>query len=133
MSSELNRLFDAARRELLDGEPSVDKLLRLGQLLLRVSAEQVDVSFAEFHNFAGRFPYSQDCDFGALILEYLADTEAAHERTPRLYREALWRARWCATGATSAGEGYARIEHVDRLLDKLKDATNAVRVSSDSS
>lgn len=73
---------------------------------------------AEFHNCAGRLPYFQDCDIGALVLEAAADAANDPELRSFLYDAARLRAIWCAQGATARGEGVARMAHVDRLEGK---------------
>jgi len=120
--NSLTQQYEASRREMKKGGLPVDALERLASLLLRVDEKQKDVSFAEFHNLAGRFPYCGDSDFGALVLEREADLNGSGPTKTRMYREAMWRARWCATGATAGGEGYARMIDVERLMEKSKEA-----------
>ena len=119
----LNEHINKAERELTEMGYAVDQVLKLGNVLCRVEGENLDSSFAEFHNAAGRLPYAQDSDFGGLVLEKLGDTEAARERRQRLYREARWRAMWCAQNATSGGEGIARSQDIQRLTEKEKACT----------
>lgn len=114
--------YDHVRKSLHCSGLDTEHLEKLANLLLRVDRQHHDISFAEFHNFAGRFPYTHDSDLGALILEREADLNAAGELKARLYREAMWRARWCAQAASAGGEGLARVDDVDRLMGKIKDA-----------
>jgi hypothetical protein len=120
--NSLSQQYEASRREMKSEGLPVDALERLASLLLRVDEKQKDVSFAEFHNLAGRFPYCGDSDFGALVLEREADLNGSGPTKTRMYREAMWRARWCAAGATAGGEGYARMVDVERLMEKSKEA-----------
>jgi hypothetical protein len=120
--NSLTQQYEASRKEMKKEGLPVDALERLASLLLRVDEKQKDVSFAEFHNLAGRFPYCGDSDFGALVLEREADLNGSGPTKTRMYREAMWRARWCATGATAGGEGYARMMDVERLMEKSKEA-----------
>lgn len=120
--TNLSQQFENVRKSLQTDGHDTQHLEKIANLLLRVDRQHRDVSFAEFHNIAGRLPYTSDSDFGALILEREADLNATGELKARLYREAMWRARWCAQAATAGGEGLARIEDVDRLMSKTKEA-----------
>ena len=100
-------------------------LTQLASMFTRIAAGQHDMLFAEFHNFAGRFPYAGDSDIGALILEREADDTATGALRARLYREAMWRAIWCAQASTAGGEGLARSIDVDRLTAKTTEAEQA--------
>ena len=80
---------------------------------------------AQFHNAAGRLQYVDDCDFGALVLECVADSlvgfgQIHQELQTWLYTEAIFRARMCAQAATAGGEGIARAQHLKRLEEKLQ-------------
>lgn len=97
----------------------------LGWLFPRLNQEQRREWAAQFHNAAGRLPYVDDCDFGALVLECVADTivgfgEMKAEVQRFLYTEAIFRAGWCAQFATSGGEGMARSQHLRRLEEKQR-------------
>jgi hypothetical protein len=81
--------------------------------------EQQRINMAEFHNCAGRLPYYQDSDIGALVLEAAADASSDEQIRSLLYGEARLRAIWCAQGATAGGEGIARMMHVKRLEQKF--------------
>ena len=120
--TDLSQHYEHVCKSLHAAGHDTKHLEKLANLLLRVDRQHHDVSFAEFHNYAGRLPYISDSDFGALILEREADLNAAGHLKVRLYREAMWRARWCAQAATAGGEGLARIEGVDRLMSKIKEA-----------
>lgn len=99
----------------------VNHLVTFASMIPRLQySEELDEAIAEFHNMAGRFPYWQDSDIGSLILESLADELSPAQLSNRLYREAFYRAKWCAAAATSGGEGLARSMDLDRLSNKLK-------------
>jgi hypothetical protein len=123
--TDLSKHYEHARTSLRERGYDIDHLEKLASLLIRIDQQHLDVSFAEFHNFAGRLPYAGDSDFGALILEREADLTATGHLKVRLYREAMWRARWCAQAATAGGEGLARIEEVDRLMTIIQEAQQA--------
>ena len=98
----------------------VNHLVKFASLIPRLQDSQLDEVIAEFHNIAGRFPYWQDSDIGSLILESLADEIVPGPLTKRLYKEAMYRSKWCAAAATSGGEGLARSTDLNRLTNKLK-------------
>ncbi len=93
----------------------------------RAISDQHREMAAQFHNAAGKLPYVDDCDFGALVLECVADSvfgwsEIRTELQRWLYTEAAFRARLCAQAATAGGEGIARAQHLRRIEEKLKNA-----------
>jgi len=116
----MNKTIEKAKAELLPQGYDVNHLEKFAVMIPRLEDSQVDETLAEFHNLAGRFPYWQDSDIGSLILESLADEIAPAPLSNRLYKEAMYRARWCAAAATSGSEGLARSIDVKRLSDKLK-------------
>jgi hypothetical protein len=118
----LNQQIDDARRALQNAGHDTTHVEKLADVICRLDRRHYDVSFAEFHNYAGRLPYVADSDFGALVLEREADVNATGSLKARFYREAMWRARWCAQSASAGGEGLARIEAVDRLMTKINEA-----------
>ena len=120
--TDLSQHYEHVRKSLHKDGYDTTHLENLASLFGRIDQQQHDVSFAEFHNIAGKLPYVSDSDFGALILEREADLNATCPLKPRLYREAMWRARWCAQAASAGGEGLARIEDVDRLMNKIQEA-----------
>ena len=127
MTMNLNNHFDRTINELETGGHRLDYILKLGEMLRRVKSHQIDESFAEFHNAAGKLPFAQDSDLGALLLEKMGDEESLPEIKERFYREACWRAIWCAKSATSGGEGLARSEDVKRLKIKETECTTISR------
>lgn len=96
-------------------------LLVLANLIPRLPDSQLNEAFAEFHNIAGRLPYWNDSDVGALILESVSDGIPPSAVQKRIYKEAFYRAKWCATSSTSGGEGLARSRHVKRLSSKVRE------------
>jgi hypothetical protein len=120
--TDITQHYEQVRRSLHASGHETEHLEKLAGLLHRMDRQHHDASFAEFHNLAGRLPYVSDSDFGALVLEREADLNAEGTLRSRLYREAMWRARWCAQAATAGGEGLARIQDVDRLMNKSKQA-----------
>ena len=65
-------------------------------------------------------PMGPDADFGALILEALGDECSDPAQKRRLYAAAQLRAEGYASGATSGGEGMARMIRVHRVEAKLR-------------
>lgn len=98
----------------------VRHLERFAEMLTRTSRDQRRAMMSEFHNCAGRLPYFQDRDIGALILEATADAITDTGLRLFLYTEARLRATWCAQGATAGGEGTARDRHIQELDDKIR-------------
>src|SRR6267142_4621983 len=84
-------------------------LEQFANLFLRTSQDQRRSMVAQFHSCAGRFPYVNDSDYGALVLEVVADSAEKSELRTWLYTEARIRAALCASGATGSGEGMARM------------------------
>ena len=117
---DINKHFESVKKSLQDDGFDVTYLEQLGSVLTKVAEQSRDVAFAEFHNHAGKYPIKNDSDVGALILEREADLNAREPLKMRLYREASWRAKWCATSATSGSEALARSNDIERLLNKLK-------------
>jgi hypothetical protein len=115
VASELHQAEGDLKREGRD----VSMLRRLGGAMPRVSGESLESAIAEFHNFAGQFPYWADCDVGALVLEDVADGMPPGPRRALLYRHAMYRAQWCASAATAGSEGIARSRHLERARAKL--------------
>lgn len=116
----MNEEIEKAKAEFGPQGHDVNHLVKFASMIPRLQDSQLDEVIAEFHNIAGRFPYWQDSDIGSLILESLADEIAPAPLSKRLYKEAMYRAKWCAAAATSGGEGLARSTDLHRLSDKLK-------------
>ena|SRR5579871_4079054 len=112
-------LLEEARRDLRRERVETDYLVRFVEVLPNLlDKSQLESSIAEFHNLAGRLPYWQDYDVGALILESVADSLSDGDEKKLFYRHALYRARWCASCASAGGEGLARMFHVTELQKK---------------
>jgi len=102
-----------------EGYP-VDHLQKYGSMLPQVVVQQRDSAFAEFHKLADKVPPHENVDVGALILECIADSETRADFRARLYEEAIRRAEWCVSLATTAGEEYPGSRHLERLREKQK-------------
>ena len=115
-SEFLSGYMDALRRMGADPEP----LAQQAEALTRVSDAEFDAAVRAFHAAADRGPNApaQDADYGALLLEVLGDECADPQRKAALYDHASQRAAAFAAGATSGGEGLARMIDVDRLAKK---------------
>lgn len=92
-------------------------------MLPRISNESIKELLARIHNEAGKFPYVWDVDFGALLLETVAEEITEKEIKKTILENAFWRAQWCASCATAGGEGLARSVHVKEIEEKLKKNT----------
>jgi hypothetical protein len=94
----------------------------LASMFSRTSKDQHRELAAEFHDCAGRLPYLHDCDFGALILEDIADSIDDASLRVWILTEAFFRAKWCIQGASAGGESISRSRHYSRIEEKLKNA-----------
>ncbi len=115
VTSELNQAETDLKREGRD----ISMLRRVGAAIPRIAEQGLESALAQFHNFAGQFPYWADCDLGALILEEVADNMPSGPKRSVLYQHATYRAEWCASAATAGGEGIARSQHLARVRQKL--------------
>lgn len=113
---KINHIKTKLSNECLD----LDVLVQLANIVARVSSSDIDDLFAQFHNHAGRFPYVDDEDVGAVILQLTAFKTNDIGLKKRLFKEAVRRAGWCAQCATSGGEGESRKQHLFELLNQLK-------------
>jgi len=117
------QLLDQALRHCRQQGCQVDHLLRFVEAIPRLlDKSQLESSIAEFHNSAGRLPYWQDYDIGALILECAADQLETGKEKDLFYQHAIYRAQWCASGSSGSGEGMARIQHVHQIQKKKNGA-----------
>lgn len=98
----------------------LDVLIELGSIISRVQLCDIDDLFAQFHNQAGRLPYIDDEDVGAVILQFTAFETDDIGLKKRFFEEAIRRASWCAQGASSGGEGESRKRHLFELVNQLK-------------
>lgn len=120
MQHDAWQLMEEAKRDLRMRGGGVFELLKLVETWPRVADHaSYESEFARFHHLAGRLPDWQDYDFGALVLEAYGDQLPTSELKQYCYRHALYRARWLASAASSAGEGMARIQHAEILEKKM--------------
>lgn len=96
------------------------RLESLASMFTRVSRDQFRELAAQVHDCAGKLPYVDDCDYGALVLESVSDTAASAELRLWMLTEARFRALWCVQGATAGGEAIARGQHLKRLDEKIQ-------------
>src|SRR3954453_7027896 len=90
----------------------------LASMFAQTSRDQHRELAAQFHDCAGKLPYIDDCDFGALVLESAADAVADGELRAFLLSEARFRALWCVQAATAGGEANARALHLRRIDER---------------
>jgi len=95
-------------------------LQSLASMFIRTSRAQQRELVAQFHDCAGKLPYVEDCDFGALVLEGAAEAATDSELRAYLLTEARFRAIWCVQAATAGGEAIARAVHLRRLEERLQ-------------
>lgn len=99
----------------------VDMLLNLASMFERLTYKDgMDDLVAQFHNYAGQYPFINDRDFGALVLEVTATNLEDLSLKKRLIKEAIYRASWCAQAAFTGCEASFRAQHLYRLKDYLK-------------
>lgn len=93
----------------------------LAGMFTRVGGDQFRELAAQVHDCAGKLPYVDDCDYGALVLESVSETAASAELRLWILTEARFRALWCVQGATAGGEAIARGQHLKRLEEKIRE------------
>ena len=109
-----------------DHRQLVAHLETLAGMFTRVSRDQFRELSAQVHNCAGKLPYVDDCDYGALVLESVSDSAASAELRLWILTEARFRALWCVQGATAGGEVIARGQHLDRLDKKIQSCRSSL-------
>lgn len=115
-SEQLNQIIS----KLQNDNYQIDILLNIASMFERLTDKDViDELVAQFHNHAGHYPFIDDVDFGAMILEITATNVSDLNLKKRLINEAIYRARWCAQAATSGGEGLCRKRHISKLENYL--------------
>lgn len=67
----------------------------LASMFARTSRGKHRELVAQFHDCAGKLPYVNDCDFGALVLESAPSAVEDDEVRAFLLSEARFRATWC--------------------------------------
>lgn len=106
---------------------NVDFLLNLASMFDRLEDKSgINELISQFHNVAGTIPFINDRDFGALLLELKAIETKDINLKKRLLIEGLYRASWCAQGATSGSEGIARSTHLKRLEHQLQNLLDSL-------
>jgi hypothetical protein len=73
---------------------------------------------------ADGLPWPADRDYGALALEDAARTVVDGQLRLDLLAIALRRAAWCASCATSGGEGTSRVRHVHDIEAAMRETGN---------
>lgn len=116
MEEVQNDIFDAARLIAAMGcsVKALDSYFRRLKSKRTISVSDLN----DFSRLASDLPYGNDCDYGALLLEAESDRRCGNDKAI-LLDAALERARFCASAATSGGEGLARMIHVQRLENKI--------------
>jgi len=79
---------------------------------------QAEENYSVFEAEAEKLPWPWDHDFGALVLQKHA-IGASNEVAKFMLSQAIKCAQWCATCATSGGEGLARASHMKELEIEL--------------
>lgn len=108
------------RAHLAERNVSTEALDRLARRLEDAPAKERDALLRQFHEAADAYPAVWDTDYGAALLEARGDACTDADLALRLYRAAAKRARSFAAGATSGGEGMARMLAVRRLSAKIE-------------
>ena len=116
------RLVTQTFQERWDYRALAAHLESLVSVFARTSRDQHRELIAQFHDCAGKLPYVDDCDFGALVLEDAADAVTDSELREFLLSEARFRATWCVQAATAGGEAIARSVHLRRLDERIQKA-----------
>jgi hypothetical protein len=88
------------------------------KLASSLTLEKVIDLYPEFEDEAEKLPWPQDRDFGALVLQSVS-VSAPNNIATFMLSKAKDRAHWCASCATSGGEGLARAEHIKELESEL--------------
>lgn len=88
-------------------------------LVLAKNLHEANEIYINFEVEAERLPWPQDNDFGALVLQFACTKTVNIDVRKFMLSKALARAQWCATCATSGGEGISRMQHVNELKNEL--------------
>ena len=107
------------RRAGVDPLPLAEQASRLADL----PGDSLKQAVKEFSVAANGYFSAADSDYGALLLESLADATEDPTRKRVLYEEAAARASIFASWATSGSEGMARSVDVERIAAKLAATT----------
>lgn len=114
-SADLARYQEALAAQGIDPLP----LAREADSLELLSAGELEQALRSFDTSANRVLSVWDSDYGALLLEALADRCAEPGRKVTFYEAALARAAVFTSWATAGGEALARKMDVDRIDGKL--------------
>ncbi len=99
----------------------IDFIVSLASMIARLSDNDgMNELIAQFHNHAGKLPYVNNQDIGALVLEMTAQEIKDAVIKKRLLVEANYRAGWCLQAACAPGEAEARKPHVARISNLIK-------------
>jgi hypothetical protein len=79
---------------------------------------EAEAAYSSFEEEAEKLPWPWDHDFGALVLQREA-SKASKNIAKFMLSKAINRAQWCASCATSGGEGLARASHMKELESEL--------------
>ena len=118
-----------AQRSLAHQVPLTALLDQIATMFERTSSNEHNEIVAQFHNVAGPLPYADDSDYGALLLEFTADSLNDVSLAKRLYQEAFYRASWCVHAATAGGESLARSRDCQRIGAKLHHSDDTPNVA----
>lgn len=112
---KLQHTGEALRKQGCSTE-EVDRLVT--RITVAPSAQVAQSLLAQLEPEANKLGWPYDRDYSALALQKAAP-EALPEVRRKMLQFALGRAEWCASCATSGGEGLARYEHVRELAALL--------------
>jgi hypothetical protein len=129
MPANPNGRLASAREALAHVSQQTALLAQFASMFGRMLPDQHDELVAQFHNLAGRLPYVEDSDYGALLLEATADALQDSSLARRLYREAFYRARWCVQAATAGGEMIARSSDLSRIESKFRTQNDRIQTA----
>ena len=113
-------VYNRTEKKILEHGIDLKNLKALVSNLTNCSnATEAQLLLRDFKTVADDLPWPQDHDFGALILQNNYDKAQNKDISRLMLVAACERARWCATCATSGGEGLARSEHLKELEHEL--------------
>ncbi len=122
LQEAIDRLAAETSQQRWDYRALAAHLESLASMFARTSRDQHREIVAQFHDCAGKLPYIDDCDFGALVLENAANAVADGELRALLLCEARFRASWCVQSSTAGGEAIARAVHLRRIAERVQNA-----------
>ena len=111
--------YQHTRNGIIKAGFNPERIEALGNELVAIkNTKDSAVAYSAFEAEAETLPWPWDHDFGALVLQSMA-SKATDEIAKFMLTKAIERAHWCATCATSGGEGLARAEHIKALKNDL--------------